>query len=434
MEFGSSTNNTSILPTDIEKKDVMNVQMKNNGQLNVLNPKPMQMFARHQNNVEGMDLQSMTSAGMNSFLMSNSQMSSQIPQYMMEPMQQIMQMQQLSNATSQSGSIALQSLYPHLATQNAQENQTAQDLQDEVNNESSSNKDENDDSDASKKKNYRDASLYADPPITRGRNCGGVTEPFPEKLHTMLKYVEKENLTDVVSFLPHGRAFAVHIPKRFVSEVMVIFFRQTRITSFQRQLNLYGFQRICHGPDSGAYYHELFLRGRPGLVANMRRTKVKGTLKVKRDPSSDPDFYAMPPVVGDNQCSTFSQKKQEPHKKRDHKQHLDLKRLSHKNQILNGMSSGIGNLAMNQVQPTMISSQSPQIMPLSQKLHLQALSQSSTPSLSGQPLCKFVYSFNKNMIALSNSNLSSSHVQPLYKHSNSLTRRNYSKWECLQQL
>lgn len=85
-------------------------------------------------------------------------------------------------------------------------------------------------------------------------------EPFPEKLHKMLQASVDENFTDVVGFFPHGRAFAIHKPRRFVEEIMPRFFKQTRLTSFQRQLNLYGFKRISAGPDNGGYFHELFLR------------------------------------------------------------------------------------------------------------------------------------------------------------------------------
>jgi hypothetical protein len=56
----------------------------------------------------------------------------------------------------------------------------------------------------------------------------------------MLEATEREGLADVVSFFSHGRAFAIHKPRRFVQEIMPRFFRQTRLTSFQRQLNLYG--------------------------------------------------------------------------------------------------------------------------------------------------------------------------------------------------
>mmetsp|Transcript_3105 Transcript_3105/g.4265 ORF Transcript_3105/g.4265 Transcript_3105/m.4265 type:complete len:214 (+) Transcript_3105:873-1514(+) len=75
------------------------------------------------------------------------------------------------------------------------------------------------------------------------------------------------------------------------------FFKQTKWTSFQRQLNLYGFQRITKGPDTGAYYHELFLLDREFLAARIVRQKVKGTgIKGANNPEEEPDFYSMPPV------------------------------------------------------------------------------------------------------------------------------------------
>jgi hypothetical protein len=98
---------------------------------------------------------------------------------------------------------------------------------------------------------YTDISNCGDPAPDTRRNRGGVTEPFPEKLHRMLAAAEREGVGDVVSFFSHGRAFAIHKPRRFVQEIMPRFFRQTRLTSFQRQLNLYGFRRISQGPDNG---------------------------------------------------------------------------------------------------------------------------------------------------------------------------------------
>ena len=88
---------------------------------------------------------------------------------------------------------------------------------------------------------YFDASSLLDPnpvALANRRTRGGVTEPFPEKLHRMLKEVEAAGENDIISFFPHGRAFAVHNPSRFVSEVMPKYFRQSRLSSFQRQLNL----------------------------------------------------------------------------------------------------------------------------------------------------------------------------------------------------
>lgn len=129
------------------------------------------------------------------------------------------------------------------------------------------------------------------------RRRGGVAVAFPLKLHAVLEQVEIDGYASVVSWSPHGRCFVIHKPKQFVEEVMPKYFRQSKLTSFQRQLNLYGFARLTRGPDAGGYYHELFLRRREHLCARMIRTKVKGTkFKAASSPDSEPDFYALPPV------------------------------------------------------------------------------------------------------------------------------------------
>ena len=49
---------------------------------------------------------------------------------------------------------------------------------------------------------------------------GGVTEPFPLKLYEMLCGVEREGLTNIVSWRNHGRSFHIELPKVFVTEIM----------------------------------------------------------------------------------------------------------------------------------------------------------------------------------------------------------------------
>jgi hypothetical protein len=98
--------------------------------------------------------------------------------------------------------------------------------------------------------------------------------------------------------MPHGRAFLVRRPKSFASDVLPRYFRQTKFLSFTRQLNLWGFKRITRGPDAGAYYHELFLRGRPYMANMMKRQKIKGTgMKLTPNPQTEPNFYDDWPVV-----------------------------------------------------------------------------------------------------------------------------------------
>ena len=63
--------------------------------------------------------------------------------------------------------------------------------------------------------------------------------------------LEEQAGEGVISFFSHGRAFGVQNPRRFVEEVMPKYFKQSKISSFQRQLNLYGFRRLTTGPDKG---------------------------------------------------------------------------------------------------------------------------------------------------------------------------------------
>jgi hypothetical protein len=115
------------------------------------------------------------------------------------------------------------------------------------------------------------------------RMRGGVIEPFPEKLHRMLIEVEKAGRADVISFVANGRALAIHKPEKFFREIVPHYFRQSRLSSFKRQLNLYGFELINTGPARGGYYHELFLKDHPDSCRRMRRVAVKLSPKQEED-------------------------------------------------------------------------------------------------------------------------------------------------------
>ena len=119
---------------------------------------------------------------------------------------------------------------------------------------------------------------------------------FPFKVHKMLDEADP----DIVTWLPHGRAFRVNDTESFVETVLPEYgFKQSKITSFYRQLNLYGFSRIIKGRDAGGYFHECFLRGKPALIKGMVRVKVKGggdRPKPSEIAKTQPNFYDMPPI------------------------------------------------------------------------------------------------------------------------------------------
>jgi len=86
----------------------------------------------------------------------------------------------------------------------------------------------------------------------------GEATHFPSKLHRLLDDSEQNDIAHIISWQIHGRAFKIHKPKVFLEKVVPIHFQQTKLASFRRQLNLYGFLRISQGPDKGGYYNELF--------------------------------------------------------------------------------------------------------------------------------------------------------------------------------
>ncbi len=64
---------------------------------------------------------------------------------------------------------------------------------------------------------YHDYSNIPDVVGVVRKKTGGVTQPFPEKLHEMLN---NDDDPSIVSWLPHGRAFLVRKPSEFTSQIM----------------------------------------------------------------------------------------------------------------------------------------------------------------------------------------------------------------------
>lgn len=96
---------------------------------------------------------------------------------------------------------------------------------------------------------------------------------FPKRLHDMLENAERDGYSHVISWMPDGKSFKIHIDgsvdgedEKTIVAILKRTFNQTRFKSFLRQLQLYGFERTYKGPHRGECKHELFIRGRRELL------------------------------------------------------------------------------------------------------------------------------------------------------------------------
>lgn len=102
------------------------------------------------------------------------------------------------------------------------------------------------------------------------RRRRGSEMQFPGKLHDMMEYVERHGMEQTISWTPDGNGIIVHKPEDLL-KILPMFFGQTKYRSFQRQLNMWHFERILDGPDKGAFVHPYFVRGNKPLCAYMTR-------------------------------------------------------------------------------------------------------------------------------------------------------------------
>lgn len=125
---------------------------------------------------------------------------------------------------------------------------------------------------------------------------------FPCKLYRMLMDSETQGLTHIVSWHKDGRSFRVHNPQAFVDEVMPKYFKKAKYRSFQRQCNLYGFQRVTAVKPfwDSCYHHPAFVRGETGCCIQLHRP-VRGTKKTtakkrERTEAQDANPSRLPPL------------------------------------------------------------------------------------------------------------------------------------------
>lgn len=90
---------------------------------------------------------------------------------------------------------------------------------------------------------------------------------FPARIYQIL---ENES-PDIIQWNANGLSFRIVDHIRFEAEVIPRYFRHKKISSVQRQLNVYGFRSISRGEHKRSFYHPLFQRGNWEIVKQMGR-------------------------------------------------------------------------------------------------------------------------------------------------------------------
>eukprot|EP00557_Chaetoceros_sp_GSL56_P001300 CAMPEP_0176492992 /NCGR_PEP_ID=MMETSP0200_2-20121128/9314_1 /TAXON_ID=947934 /ORGANISM="Chaetoceros sp., Strain GSL56" /LENGTH=273 /DNA_ID=CAMNT_0017890631 /DNA_START=71 /DNA_END=892 /DNA_ORIENTATION=+ len=107
----------------------------------------------------------------------------------------------------------------------------------------------------------------------------GVPQQFPRRLYNMLEseaqlQLERSDAERLIAWSETGKAFRIEDVTLFSTLVLPKYFRTNKFSSFQRNLNLYGFSKLRRGPDADMYAHPSFLRGRPEMLSQLKKCKT----------------------------------------------------------------------------------------------------------------------------------------------------------------
>jgi len=124
----------------------------------------------------------------------------------------------------------------------------------------------------------------------REEGTGGSGKTYVMLLHDMLEDAEKEGNTHIVSWKPHGRAWAINDEKEFEHKIMPRYFK-AQMKSFLRWCRAWGFVRMTEGKDRGAWFHRYFIRGVTSLCHSLSRPQMLKSMEDWLPAGQCPDFY-----------------------------------------------------------------------------------------------------------------------------------------------
>ncbi|KAL7720079.1 Heat shock transcription factor [Entamoeba marina] len=121
-------------------------------------------------------------------------------------------------------------------------------------------------------------------------NCA----PFVAKLYSLVNSPEHSHLI-TWSEQHKGQAFCVLDTVAFSQDILPKHFKHSNISSFVRQLNIYGFHKL-ESKNGTCFKHENFIKNRPDLLENIKRKKnrkslAQNQLKTEFNKNGDAEFF-----------------------------------------------------------------------------------------------------------------------------------------------
>lgn len=134
------------------------------------------------------------------------------------------------------------------------------------------------------------------PPDVTVKNPKRLRGTVPEDLRQMLEEAEIEGNSPIVAWCKHGRAFIVYDKTAFTDHILPRYFRASKFTYFSDAIRQWGFRRFRLGPDKGAFYHKLFVRGQPELTRHLTRIQMNQSMTPWPPEDGEPNLDDFPPI------------------------------------------------------------------------------------------------------------------------------------------
>lgn len=115
------------------------------------------------------------------------------------------------------------------------------------------------------------------------RPSSNIGPNVPAFLRKLWKIVNDPTIDDLVGWCPDGESFVIRNPPEFCYNLLPIYYKHNNMSSFIRQLNMYGFHKLTNenggDKDEMRFFHPCFQQNESRLLQHIKR-KI-GTTKTE---------------------------------------------------------------------------------------------------------------------------------------------------------